>query len=180
MLPSKDKLNLKSPVMLTDNQLWAVGLVVATWTQVENWLKIVAHGLTAEGSPQRKEFDETLPFRTRLDLVKAMILDQLRSPYRQDFMPIITETRNCQYLRDKIVHNTWGDSGSDTPTYLFNWMKPDAVFDWKLDFGGIKTVAVRIDALAYSWQTAVLADERIGEGMTLVADALNRKRHTPI
>lgn len=176
MLPSKDK--FKFQVAPSDRQLWAIGLVVVTWTHIEQLIQVVAHSLTTETSPERIEFNQTRAFKLRLDQVKAIIEAELRPPYRETFLNLVAETRITQDLRDKIVHNSWGGGGTDGSDArgVFNWSKPRPAFDWKLDFGGIKAVAVRIDALAYAWNIAVIEDET-GSNI-LFSAALQRKRHT--
>jgi hypothetical protein len=132
-------------------------------------------------SLERIEFDQTRAFKLRLKQVEEMIEKELRSPYRETFLKVIAETRQVQDLRDRIVHNSWGDDGASgagkDARGVFNWSKPRPVFDWKLDFGGIKALAVRIDALAYAWQMAVIEDES-GTNI-LFSEALNQKRHIP-
>lgn len=176
MFPSRAK--FKFQIVPSDRQLWAIGLVVVSWTLIEQTMQMIAYGLSAENSEERNQFDQNRAFKKRLDLLEDMIKAEMRSPYREAFLALLAETRNAQDLRDKIVHNTWGGDGHQggDARGVFNWSKPNPIFDWKLDFGGIKAVATRIDQLGYSWQMAIIEDE-YGSNI-LMSEALQRKRRT--
>lgn len=150
MFPSRKKLRVQIPP--SDNQLWAIGVVVVKWTYVEQLIKVFVHSFTDENNPNdpiRKEFDSTRSMQMRVDHWEKLAQERIRPEWRAQMLALINETRLLQDQRDKIVHGTWAgrDGEADGP---FNWAKPGHDFSWALDFSGLMKVVMRIDHHQYA------------------------------
>ncbi len=175
MFPSRQQ--FKFQITPSDRQLWAIGVVAVTWTLIENEMQMVVSGLCRDDPESLATFEKTRSFKIRLGLLKAMVEQKMASPHKENFLALIQETKATQQLRDRIIHGIWGDEAPGTLASPFNWAKPYQPFEWKLDFGGIKKVALRIDGLAAQWYEAILLGES-GDNI-LMSDALQRKCHKP-
>lgn len=175
MFPSRQQ--FKFQIAPTDRQLWAIGMVAVTWTLIENIMQLVASGLCKDDAEALTKFEQTRSFKIRLELLKAIIEQKMASPHKEVFLALVQETKATQQLRDRIIHGTWGGEEQNSPVSPFNWMKPHPPFQWKLDFGGIKKVAIRIDGLLAQWYEAILKGET-GDNI-LMSDALQRKCRKP-
>lgn len=180
MYPSRKDFNFR--VAVSDPQLWAIGMVATTWTMVERTVRLIFSHLTEKDSEEQKLFNKTYSFAQKLDQLEAVIRAKIKPQYAEVFLKLINETRNTQNLRDRIIHNMWGDEGNtdgpdaevnDKEVANFDWMSPRPPGDWKVDFEKIKNIAIRIGNLAHNWMMAVLIDEK-GDNLIL-SEALRRK-----
>lgn len=182
MIPNNARKKFRFNPAPSDRQLWAIGVVVVQWAAIEEMVKVFVHSFTDKKNPNdplRKQFDAIRPMQKRIDVWEDLSKVGLKPEWVRSMLEIINETRNIQDLRDKIVHGTWGDKktveqGADTHG-PFSLGKPGHPFDWKLDYGGILNVAVRIDHLhARMFDLALTAN---GEGQVpqfRFGDALRR------
>jgi hypothetical protein len=180
MFPSRKKFRFH--ITPSDRQLWAIGIVAVTWTLLDNLLQVSASALAGDDKAIKEQYDSVRSFKIRIDILKDLIETRMREPFRQQFLDLVTEIKNAQVLRDRIIHGSWGDNGRlliDDPEArgAFNWLQPHPPFDWKLDYGKIKEVAERVDDLAFRWSHAAISGE-IGSDIKL-SDALRNKLHKP-
>ena len=180
MYPSRKDFNFR--IAVSDPQLWAIGMVATTWTMVERTVRLIFFHLTEKDSEEQKLFNRTYSFAQKLDQLEAVIRDKMKPQYVEIFLKLINETRNTQNLRDRIIHNMWGDEGktdgpeaeiNDKEVSNFDWMSPRPPNDWKLDFEKIKAIAIRIGNLSHGLMMATIIDEK-GEKI-IMGDALRRK-----
>jgi hypothetical protein len=171
MFPNRKK--FKFQITPTDRQLWAIGVVATTWTLLDNHLQLSAETIAGHGNAECEQYQATRSFKIRLDLLKALMEARVKLPHKDNFLKLIIEIKDAQLQRDRIIHGAWGEKEYGSGSEAFNWMKPHPKFQWKLDFGSIKKVAVLIDDLAFRWQMEVISGES-GDNI-LMSDALKRK-----
>lgn len=137
----------------SDRQLWAIGMVVAQWALLEQLLAITADGFTDKedaNDPLRKHFESLRGFDRRMDALEGLIKSRMKMPWQGEILGIMRQVRDLADLRDKIVHGTWvgklnaQQAGSEAHG-VSKWIKPGPPFEWKLNYGGIVDVAVKID-----------------------------------
>lgn len=180
MMPSRK--DFRFHVVPSDRQLWAIGMVVVQWSLVETMMTIFVHGITAEDESAREKFDATHSSGPRLDQWQELTSKRVMEPWRTQILATINETRQVQELRDKIIHGTWADTenapvANPEAEGPFNRLPPHHPFKWKLTFGDIKKVALRIDALHHSmWQIAIAAS---GGKPSTIGGVLNRISNIP-
>lgn len=126
-------------------------------------LHITVTALLQEEPDVVREFEQTRSMQIRLDMAQQAISTKLAPPYDKEMLDLLRQARDCQQMRDRIVHGAWSGSSDDPITdpqagSVFNWLKPRHSYEWKLNFAKIKDVAVRIDGLSYQWLTACLKD----------------------
>jgi hypothetical protein len=175
MIPTNARKKFRFNMAPSDRQLWAIGAVVVQWTAIEQFVKVFAHSFTDEEDPDdevRKHFDNTRSMQMRLDQLEDLSKTKLNPPWIPKMLTLLNEIRQVQDMRDKIVHGTWGDkneapkAGSDTHG-TFSLGRPGHPFDWRLDYGGIVQVALRIDALqAAMFDFAIQANGTTSEQFT--------------
>lgn len=175
MFPSRQQ--FKFQIAPSDRQVWAIGMVAVNWTLIETIMQMVASGLCKNDAEALGKFEQTRSFKIRLDLLKAIVEQNMAPPHKENFLALVQETKATQQLRDRIIHGIWGDEGPGSVASPFNWMKPHQPFEWKLDFGSIKKVALRIDDLSAQWYEAIMRGES-GDNI-LMSDALQRKCRKP-
>jgi hypothetical protein len=143
--------------MPSDNQLKAIGLVAAQWSVIDNNLTVLAHGLYGEDRAAREEFDRMQVFRHRLRMVRDLVDRQIREPFRTYMLQHVDKIGSIVIERDKIIHGMWGGAeenpaekdGPYGATHSFNWSGPKPSYDWRLSYGRIMEVALKIDALGF-------------------------------
>jgi hypothetical protein len=153
-------------------------MVSVTWSHLEGLLQVSAIAIAGEDSLEREQYEGTRSFKTRLDILEALVRSKVRSPYSERFCGLIADIRNVQQQRDRIIHSSWGGDavrdGTAEALGPFNHFKPYPSFEWKLDFGGIRAVAARIDDITARWIEQTLDGiERPG----LLSEALKDKLH---
>jgi len=173
VFPKRDAFRFQ--VLPSDRQLWAIGMVTVTWSHLEGLLQVCAQSLAGEGSEDARLYEATRSFKLRLEILERLS-SRLRQPYRSSLEHLLVDIRNAQQQRDRIVHSSWGGDAvrTDGPqaTGAFNHFKPHPAFEWTLDFGGIKAVAVRIDAITRQLFELIIDGTT---GPTLLSDALKAK-----
>jgi hypothetical protein len=167
----------KFQITPSDRQLWAIGTVAITWTLLENLLQTSAHAIAGADSPEKEKYEETRSFKIRLDILEALVGARVKSPHRERLLSMVVEIRNLQLQRDRIIHGSWGDgrepAAGPEARGAFNWLKPHPPFEWKLNFGDIMAVALRIDEMTYRWVNTAL-DGATGDPI-LLSEALRQK-----
>jgi len=153
MLPNARK-KFRFQVQPSDRQLWAIGMVAVQWTGIEFMLTSCAQGLTDDGEPERTKLDSTRAMDARLDQFEELVKKRVLPDWQKRLLELTNEARQVKELRDKIVHGMWGSkqnsSAEETDAHgAFRWGKPQVPFNWKLDYGSILKVALRIDGLQY-------------------------------
>jgi hypothetical protein len=155
MIPTNARKKFSSDVTPSDRQLWAIGMVIVRWTIIEQMIKIFVHAFTDENDPNdpvRRLFDSTRPMQLRLDQWEELSKAKLQSAWVGEMLDLIAEVRNLTDMRDKIVHGTWADAEKAKTAGVeahgsFSWGKPGHSFSWKLTYGDILAVALRMDKL---------------------------------
>jgi hypothetical protein len=155
MLTDTARKKFKFQVVPSDRQLWAIGMVAVTWTGIEFMVITQVHALTEKADREREIFDSTHSMDSRLDQWEELARRKIMQPWQTDLLRLVNEAKQVKELRDKIIHGMWGgkqnegppESGKTEAHGPFRWGKPHAPFSWKLDYGGILQVALRIDML---------------------------------
>jgi hypothetical protein len=160
MLPSRK--DFKSFPAPSDRQLWAIGVVAVAWSYFESHLHTAATAIFDDEPETKEKFEQMRSMQTRLNMVQAGIDAKMIEPHRSRFLTLLKDARDCQQMRDRIIHGTWNSVGDDPISdpqsdRVFNWLKPRHTYEWKLDFGKIKGVALRIDQLCVNWCNSVIA-----------------------
>ncbi len=181
MFPSRKKFRYQ--VAPSDRQLWAIGMVVVQWSNLETLLSLTVQPLCANDTAVALEFSSTRAFKLRMDLFETLVERKIRDPERTDLLSIILAVKNLQQQRDRIVHGNWGsEEGApiDNPsaTGAFKWAVPSKPFEWKLDFGRIVKVARDIDEV-HARLFSFLVQAAGNPPQFLVSDALKRISKTP-
>ena len=170
-------------ILPSDRQLWAIGMVVVQWSQLEMLLAVVAYALVAGDPVARKRYDETRSFGIRLDLLQGLVNEQVKQPHCDQIIALIVRIRNLQLLRDRVVHGAWtgeavGPLETQTANAVFNFIKPRQSFEWKLDYAGIMKTAHAIDDLCRDLINLSFLGADPTQPITL-GSALQRMRHKP-
>jgi hypothetical protein len=154
----------------SNRQLWAIGMVAVQWSSIEQWMTVMVNGLTQNDQDTRKQYNSTWSFSARIDIWEHLADTKIIEPWRQMMLALVNEVRQVQDMRDKIIHASWGGEKGENPYQnqadkAFNWSKPHHPFNWKLDYGSILKVALRIDQLHLRFfplmRTTAAADEFI-------------------
>lgn len=146
MLPSRKKFRFDVPP--TDRQIWAIGMVTVQWSALEMWTRSFVHALNGQDAEAIKRFDETLVSKQRYRQFRNAVLQKVKPAYQHALLAIIDRITGLQQERDRIVHGAWGDTGPETPISVFHFGKPRKPFDWRLNFGQIVDVALKIERLS--------------------------------
>lgn len=189
MLTDTARKKFRFQIAPSDRQLWAIGMVVVQWSSVETMITIYAHAFTGEKSPAREQFDRTRALDVRIDQLEDLAKQNTLPQWRERVLGIINEARQVKELRDKIVHGMWGgkenisanDMGAHGPFKFARPNKPNSAFSWKLNYGDILKVAVRIDAVHFAMTDLCFSAHGPippGQGVIL-SDALKRIQHKP-
>lgn len=191
VIPTNARKKFQFNIAPSDRQLWAIGMVVVQWSSVEQMVKVFVHSFTDENEsddPVRKEFDLTRSLASRLDQWEKLTKQYVQADWLQPMLDLINETRHLADMRDKIIHGAWSDkenalTAAHEAHGPFSWGKPGHPFSWKLDYGGILKVALRIDQLQYQMFQLALkasgvgnsgADFRIGSALRRLQNLPNR------
>jgi hypothetical protein len=183
MITVSKKKNFAFQMPPTDNELWAVGAVAVHWSQLETLLHFFMQGLLGKDSESFGVYAKTRAMDQRLAQIEAAIDKEIIEPQRSALLNTLQKIKNAQYMRDRIMHDTWAgtpksdqDAGKNS---VFNWIKPRQPLDWNLDFGSIVKVAKLIDqALIELIATTKLLPSR-GAKNQLMSDALQQIRRKP-
>lgn len=188
MFPSRSKFRFQ--IAPSDRQLWAIGLVVVQWSQVEMFMTVVAHGLTEDDPAARAEYNDTPNMKIRHRLLRALTEAKVMEPWRAELLRLVDRIGQTQQERDRIVHGNWEAQGGSLPhdpvaNKVFSWQKPRPAFDWKLTYQTIIEVARKIDAISADLFEFMLRAhggptvEASGEKHFLSSDALKRISRKP-
>ena len=92
--------------MLTDRQLWALGMIVFQWSALE---KLIDQHVSAflEDDTLAK-FTETRSFSTRRRIWIEAIKSGLMEPHRSNYLKFASEIGDLQTQRDNYVHGVYG------------------------------------------------------------------------
>jgi hypothetical protein len=129
-------------------------MVVVQWTLVEEFVKIYIYSFTDENDaddPIRKQFDATRSMETRLDMWEELTKQQIQPAWQKPMLELVRDTRQLADSRNKIVHGVWGGKDNAKTEDLTqahgpaSFGKPGTPFSWKLDYGGILAVALKVD-----------------------------------
>jgi len=105
MYPDRKK-KFQMDVIPTDPELWAIGMIVVKWSQIEGFASSLICGLADEGSPELHQFQTTWSGSDRLDQLRDLITQRIMSPWKEEFLNLIIEVRQVQDMRDKNVHGS--------------------------------------------------------------------------
>ncbi|MGO7686259.1 hypothetical protein ACC696_16570 [Rhizobium ruizarguesonis] len=157
-------------------------MVAVAWSHFEMLLHITATSVFHEEPETLGKFENMRSMQTRLNMVQAGVTDKMLPHHRGVFLELIREARDCQQMRDRIIHGAWSGSGDDpienpASDVVSSFLKPRHPFEWKLDFGKIKAVALRIDKLAGQWMDAVLTGSP-KDVDALLSESIKRKLKT--
>lgn len=155
MIPTSARTKFKFQVTPSDRQLWAIGMVVVQWTVIEEYIKIFVHAFTDENNandPIRQVFDSTRSLQLRLDQWEELSRQHIQAEWLSRMLKLINEIRQLADQRDKIVHGVWSDKQNSDQIGTeahgpFSWGKPGHPFSWKLSYGDILGVALKMDQL---------------------------------
>lgn len=145
-------------IEISDNQLWAVGMVVVQWGLIEQLITIITHALVDDDAAKKEEFNKTWSHARRMSMMEELAKEKFREPFLSQFKRFVTEMKNIQDIRDKIVHGSWGHEGDDAAknppdrdnpqaSSVGHFGLPHAQFKWRASFGELKKVVKRIDTL---------------------------------
>lgn len=182
MIPINARKKFQINVVPSDRQLWAIGMVVVQWTAVEQLVKAFVHACSDENNPDdsdRRKFDSTRSMQLRLDQWAELTATRIQQAWRRPIQDLISETRQVLDMRDKIIHGTWSEKeNAQTVTHEafgpFSWGKPGSPFSWKLDYGGIIQVALRIDSLQKAMLDFALKANGTAQAVFTVGQALRK------
>lgn len=189
MFTSAARQKFRFQVTPSDRQLWAIGMVAVQWGAIEQFVKVFVHGLTNPDDakdPARKLFDSTRPMHMRLSQWTTLTTERMNAPWRERLLPLINETRQVQDLRDKIMHGAWDDNERSGPFDprdahgVFSWGQPRSPFSWKLTYGDILKVALRMEQLQVNLIAFCVdaGDKSLGQNPNC-GDALRRISNIP-
>ncbi|MBY5776797.1 hypothetical protein HFN59_06670 [Rhizobium leguminosarum] len=138
-------------------------MVAVSWSFFETNLHTTATAIFDDEPETRDRFEQVRSMQTRLNIVQTGVEAKMIKPHRGRFIALLKEARDCQQMRDRIIHGSWSGTGDDPinnpqSNSVFNWLKPRHPYEWKLDFGKIKAVALRIDKLCSNWLDVITAD----------------------
>lgn len=173
--------DFRSEVAPSDRQLWAIGMVVVQWSNLETLTTIATEALLQDDPTALAEFQQDRSARGRLDTFQRLISDELIEPHRTTLLSLVRDMRDVQLLRDRIVHGSWASKDGatlDNPEAqsTFGMLKPRQPFEWKLDFGKLKATALKIEDLNSRLQNAMLDELLLGEQSIVLSEAMRRKR----
>jgi hypothetical protein len=158
-------------IEISDNQLWAVGMVVVQWGLIEQLITIITHALVGDDTAKRDGFNKTWAHAKRIAMMEELASAKLREPFLSQFQSFVAEIKNIQDIRDKIVHGSWGHEGDDAKknppdpnnpqaSSVGHFGPPHAPFKWRASFGELQKVVKRIDALHKSITQWIIANRR--------------------
>jgi hypothetical protein len=137
-----------------DNQLMAIGLVAAQWGIVENNLTLIAHGIYGDDQAAKIQYDKLQNFRKRSDILRDLIDRRVVEPHRTALLAHLDHVGSIVIQRDRIIHGLWGGENSDQDTdsgatHSFSWTAPKPIYNWRLSYAEILSVALKIDRLVW-------------------------------
>jgi nucleoside-diphosphate-sugar epimerase len=174
MFPSRKKFQVN--VVPSDRQLWAIGLITVQWSHLEMLIKVYMHALATDDA--RKQFDVTLNTKVRLRQLRDVVTERVTQPYQGEILSLIDRITGMQQERDRVIHGTWADEGVGTPERTFDYGKPRKPFEWKLTYGELVEIALKIDALNVQLLDYAFKLRTQDDDFTL-GDALRRTLHKP-
>ncbi len=182
MFPSRKDFSFQ--VAPSDRQLWAIGMIVVQWSSLEMLLGVATEALLRDDEEQLEAFRSDRSTKGRLDTLQNLVSGEFAQPHRDRFLALIRETRDAQFLRDRVAHGSWSSAEQvvlEDPEArsAFSWLGPRHPFEWKLTFGTLKELALRIESLNVRFQNAILDELKPGDTQILLSDAINKKRLLP-
>jgi hypothetical protein len=162
---------LKIQIPATEEELWALGVVVYVWTALENDLDLwvyMAHGQkvpTGEGGKH-------LGFRARVKLLKRMVQEKVTPPIRERFLDTIDGVLEAQDKRDRLLHWMWAE-GEEGQLSAADWKQPKPTKDGyprreiKISMGQLMELAQRIDRNRASLAEIMFQNGAVKEGYLL-------------
>ncbi len=190
MYPSRKK--FRAQVVPTDPELWAIGMIIVQWSNVEMLSEAFISGLTDEGSQERKEFQATWSASVKLEQLNSLAKKRLLEPWRTEIVGLLADIRSMKDVRDRIVHGSWGGPTGDVrfptsataeeKTHLFSWSKPNPFFSQRLNFGKLMEIAYKIEAIQLRIHDFMFNNIDRASGLITLSGALlhrSRKQDQP-
>jgi len=92
--------------MLTDRQLWALGMIVHQWSLLEQIMDQTAKAMLRDEA--LAEYDGTNSFKKRRRIWVACLKTKIKNPYRDEYLLISKRIASLQQQRDDHVHGLFG------------------------------------------------------------------------
>lgn len=111
--PTMDRLPLRSEVILTREQLAAVGAVAIESTYLEQQLELVIWRLSGLDEYRGPQFTANMQFKSRVEAFQVLGRMVLPETADADFQSLIGELHECAVQRNHVVHGTWVAGADD-------------------------------------------------------------------
>ena len=102
-----DRPPLRSEIILTRDQLAAVGAVAIECTYLEQQLELVIWRLSGLDEYRGPQFTANMQFKSRVEAFQALGRMVLPETVDADFQSLIRELHECAIQRNHVIHGTW-------------------------------------------------------------------------
>jgi hypothetical protein len=102
-----DRLPLRSEIILTQEQLAAVGAVAIEATYLEQQLELVLWRLSGLDEHRGPQFTANMQFRSRVEALHVLGRMVLPTTADAEFQSLIRELDECGVQRNHVIHGTW-------------------------------------------------------------------------
>lgn len=92
--------------MLTDRQLWALGMIICQWSTLEQIVD--QHARAFFEGDALSEYDKTRSFSARRKIWISMIKAKIAEPHRAGYLEFIATVADLQSQRDNYAHGMFG------------------------------------------------------------------------
>lgn len=115
MIVDRHRKSFQLEPMLTDRQLWALGMIVAQWSILEKLMDQHAKPLFDEATLEI--YNGTRSFAERRRLWLRSIKTMMREPHRSRYVEFVAKIAALQDLRDMYVHGIYGGNNEPHQDY---------------------------------------------------------------
>lgn len=106
MLVTNARRKFRLDPMLTDRQLWALGMIVCQWAMLE--ANVDQHAKAFFGGDSLVEYDQTRSFSARRKFWISTVKAKIAEPHRTKYLNFIATVADLQAQRDNYAHGMFG------------------------------------------------------------------------
>lgn len=135
----------KFDLPLSDEDIWAVGMVTVQWANLENFIDLwLDH---ANGAPPKTDTGGLISFKNRIRFLKEIIKRDVHNASYQIYLTeLLNRILGIQDERDKVVHHIFSGSPENTNQTLFEWRRKSRIAEQSVNFEKLKRIALKIES----------------------------------